>query len=198
MPESRTPTPAAVLVPVFRDERDELRLVVVVRGEFGLHGGQLGLPGGKHERGDASLLETALRETEEEVGIPRTDIEVIAELEPVDTRTTRFRVGPYLARVRLFGAVSLHVPAEKRGANSLRRPRLAAELDSPERVQECSPTVGGSQGRTTRRNWRRCRSVGPTARASCSSLAAVSTPTSASSGPRFSSQRSYIRCRRSA
>jgi 8-oxo-dGTP pyrophosphatase MutT (NUDIX family) len=97
-PPSRTPS--AVLVPVFRDDKDELRLVLVVRGAFGVHAGQLGLPGGKQEPGDASLLNTALRETEEEIGLARSDVEIIAALTPVNTRTTRFRVHPYLARIR--------------------------------------------------------------------------------------------------
>src|SRR6266536_2071405 len=99
MAERPKPTPAAVLVPVFRDDADELRLVLVVRGPLGLHGRQLGLPGGKHEPRDASLLDTALRETEEEIGLPRGDIEIVAELEPIDTRTTGFRVHPYLAQI---------------------------------------------------------------------------------------------------
>ena len=74
--------------------------MLVVRGERGVHGGQLGLPGGKQEPDDASLLETALREAEEEIGLARDDLELLATLAPVDTRATRFRVHPYLARVR--------------------------------------------------------------------------------------------------
>jgi 8-oxo-dGTP pyrophosphatase MutT (NUDIX family) len=96
----RERVPAAVLVPLFRDASGELRLVLVVRGERGRHGGQVGLPGGKPEPGDTSLLETALREAEEEVGLGRGDIEVLAELEPIDSRTTGFRVHPFLATVR--------------------------------------------------------------------------------------------------
>lgn len=87
-------------MPLFRDDEGELRLVLVVRGALGRHGQQLSLPGGKHEPGDASLLETALRETEEEIGLARDEVEVIVALPPIDTRTTGFRVHPYLARIR--------------------------------------------------------------------------------------------------
>ena len=94
-----TRTLAAVLVPVFRDSEGELRLVLVVRGAGGVHGGQLALPGGKHEPSDRSLLETALREAEEEIGLSPAEVEVVSELEPLDSRTSGFRVHPFLARV---------------------------------------------------------------------------------------------------
>jgi 8-oxo-dGTP pyrophosphatase MutT (NUDIX family) len=97
-PESSR-TDAAVLLPVFRDTDGELRLLLVVRGSRGVHGGQLAFPGGKQEPRDDSLLETALRETEEEIGLAREDVEIVAELEAVDTRTTGYRVHPFLARV---------------------------------------------------------------------------------------------------
>jgi 8-oxo-dGTP pyrophosphatase MutT (NUDIX family) len=97
--EPPAPTESAVLVPVFRDPEAELRVVLVLRGTRGIHGGQLGLPGGKKEPDDASLLDTALREAEEEIGLTRSEVEILAELDPVDTRTTGFRVHPYLARI---------------------------------------------------------------------------------------------------
>jgi len=101
---------AAVLVPVFRDGEGELRLVLVVRAAGGAHGGQIGLPGGKREPGDRTLLETALREAEEEVGLARDRVEIVAELDELDSRATGFRVKPYLGRIvppgrwRLAGA----------------------------------------------------------------------------------------------
>ena len=90
---------SAVLVPVFRNAAGEATLVLVHRGAFGVHGGQLAFPGGKREPTDASLLATALRETEEEIGLPATAIEVLAALPPVQTRTSGFRIAPFLARV---------------------------------------------------------------------------------------------------
>jgi 8-oxo-dGTP pyrophosphatase MutT (NUDIX family) len=91
---------AAVLVPVFRDAEGDLRVVIVVRADDGgLHGGQLGLPGGRPEPGDADMLATALREAEEEVGLAPETVDVLAELRPFDTRSTGWRVHPFLGRV---------------------------------------------------------------------------------------------------
>jgi 8-oxo-dGTP pyrophosphatase MutT (NUDIX family) len=89
----------AVLAPVFRDRSDEIRVLLVRRGMRGIHGGQLGFPGGKREPCDRSLLDTALRETEEEVGLERTRIEVLASLGPIDGLTNKLRVHGYLARI---------------------------------------------------------------------------------------------------
>ena len=91
---------AAVLLPVYRDVEEELRIVLVVRADDGgQHGGQLGLPGGKPEPGDPDLLATALREAEEEVGLPPETVEVVAELEPLATQATGWLVHPFLGRV---------------------------------------------------------------------------------------------------
>ena len=91
---------AAVLLPVYRDAEGDLRVVLVVRADDGgMHGGQLGLPGGKPEPGDADLLATALREAEEEVGLPSETVEVVAELPLLETRATGWRVHPFVGRV---------------------------------------------------------------------------------------------------
>ena len=91
---------AAVLVPVYRDADGELRIVLVVRADDGgQHGGQLGLPGGKPEAGDADLLATALREAKEEVGLDPAAVEVVATLTPLATRATGWLVHPFLGRI---------------------------------------------------------------------------------------------------
>lgn len=91
---------AAVLVPVYCDQDGEIRLVLVVRtDDGGLHGGQLGLPGGKPEPTDVSLLATALREAHEEVGLDPALVDVLADLDVLETHTTGWRVHPFLGRV---------------------------------------------------------------------------------------------------
>ncbi len=92
-------TEAAVLVPVFRSAAGEPTLVLVRRREGGAHGGQLAFPGGKRETGDGTMLAAALRETEEEIGVSPGRVEVLADLPEVETRTTGYRVFPFLARL---------------------------------------------------------------------------------------------------
>ena len=97
MPE---PTDAAVLVPLFRRDGAGLQLALIRRVNAGIHAGEIGLPGGKREPGDASLRATALRETAEEIGVAPADVEILEELPVVRTLTTRFAIHPFLARIR--------------------------------------------------------------------------------------------------
>jgi len=90
---------AAALVPVYRGDDDEIRLVLIRRGEGGVHGGQLAFPGGKHDPDDRSMLDTALREAWEEIGISRDTTEVLAHLPAMETIRTGFRIFPFLARI---------------------------------------------------------------------------------------------------
>jgi 8-oxo-dGTP pyrophosphatase MutT (NUDIX family) len=91
---------AAVLVPLFRGTAGENLLLLVLRTEGGVHGGQIAFPGGKRDPRDRSLEETAIREAREEVGIDPTAVEVLEKLPVVTTLSTGFRIHPYLARVR--------------------------------------------------------------------------------------------------
>lgn len=71
-------------------------MVFIRRAEhLSSHQGQVAFPGGMWEPEDNSLLDTALRESEEEIALPRSCVEVIATLEP---RVTRFavRVSPFV------------------------------------------------------------------------------------------------------
>jgi 8-oxo-dGTP pyrophosphatase MutT (NUDIX family) len=90
---------AAVLVPAFRGADKELRIVCIVRAERGIHGGQIAFPGGKRDPGDDALRDTALREAHEEIGLDPADVTILSDLPVIETRTSKFRIHPFLARI---------------------------------------------------------------------------------------------------
>lgn len=94
---SRNPKRAAVLSLFYPDVQNATKLLLIHRKDYkGVHGNQVGFPGGKMEVGDESLLHTALRETEEEVGVPAESIEVLKELTELYIPPSNFLVKPYL------------------------------------------------------------------------------------------------------
>ena len=90
---------AAVLVPIV--DRGEPCLVFAKRTErVGHHKGQIGFPGGTVSARDASMLDTALRECEEEVALPRNAVEVLGMLDDSETVATQFVITPFVGLVR--------------------------------------------------------------------------------------------------
>lgn len=99
-PAARPGVAAAVLVPLF--ERDgELHLLYTTRSAtLPQHAGQVAFPGGRHTPAtDASLLATALRETEEEIGVAGADIDVLGALDPIHTFSSNFLITPFVGRI---------------------------------------------------------------------------------------------------
>jgi len=91
-------TVAAVLVPVIAHPAGLTVLFTQRTAHLKAHSGQVSFPGGRAEPGDASPEETALRESEEEIGLPRSRVEVLARLPEYFTRTG-FRVTPVIGLV---------------------------------------------------------------------------------------------------
>jgi 8-oxo-dGTP pyrophosphatase MutT (NUDIX family) len=92
--ELGTQTPASVLVPFF-EKAGQVHILLAKRTEtVRFHKGQISFPGGALDAGDKDLSYAALRETEEEIGIPKKDIKIIAELDDMFT-PTNFRVTPF-------------------------------------------------------------------------------------------------------
>lgn len=92
------PTPAAVLVPIV--EREARLSVLLTRRTDHLHHhpGQISFPGGRVEEGDGSPVDTALRETEEEIGLLSRHVELLGCL-PDYLTGTGFRVTPVVGLV---------------------------------------------------------------------------------------------------
>jgi 8-oxo-dGTP pyrophosphatase MutT (NUDIX family) len=90
-----------LVIPVYRSRDGELHIVMILRQPGGMHGGQVAFPGGKHDPEDETMLDTAIREVREELGLMIDRADVLAELPVVETRTTGYRVFPYLARIQV-------------------------------------------------------------------------------------------------
>lgn len=90
--------PAAVLVPLFLD-RGHCHLLFTQRSmEVRDHKGQIAFPGGRWEESDTDLRHTALRETEEELGIAPSEVEVLGELGQLVT-PTGYHITPYVGLI---------------------------------------------------------------------------------------------------
>ena len=90
---------AAVLLPIL--DRGEACLAFAKRTEtVGRHRGQISFPGGAMDPGDASLLDAALRECEEEIALPRAAVEPLGILDDTETFATQFVITPFVGFVR--------------------------------------------------------------------------------------------------
>jgi len=90
--------PAAVLVPLWMtSESAEPRVVLTRRRrELRRHAGEISFPGGRRDAEDASLTETALREAEEEIGLPRADVRLLGSLPSTATFATNYVIHPFV------------------------------------------------------------------------------------------------------
>lgn len=91
---------AGVLVLFYPDVMGETCFVLILRKSYkGVHSGQVALPGGKIEKQDNNLIETALRETEEEIGVKASTIEVLRPMTELYIPPSNFLVKPTLGKV---------------------------------------------------------------------------------------------------
>jgi 8-oxo-dGTP pyrophosphatase MutT (NUDIX family) len=92
-------TPAAVLLPLLLKD-DELHILFTKRTQtVKAHKGQISFPGGVRDPDDKSLLNTALREVKEEIGLRPEDIEILGALDPITTVTTGFLVYTFVGLI---------------------------------------------------------------------------------------------------
>ncbi|WP_235010902.1 MULTISPECIES: NUDIX hydrolase [Aquimarina] len=94
--EERNPRNAAVMM-LFYPKEGITHIVLILRPDYeGVHSGQIALPGGKVEQHDLNYKETALRETQEEVGVNTNTVKVIKTLTKVYIPPSNFWVHPFL------------------------------------------------------------------------------------------------------
>jgi 8-oxo-dGTP pyrophosphatase MutT (NUDIX family) len=86
---------AAVLVPLFYDDRGPVVVLTERHADLRKHAGEISFPGGRHDPGE-TLLGTALREAHEEIGLDPADVRVLGALPPMGTFVSGFRIHPYV------------------------------------------------------------------------------------------------------
>jgi 8-oxo-dGTP pyrophosphatase MutT (NUDIX family) len=88
---------SAVLIPLFYNQGQYYVLFTERSDEVVFHKGQVCFPGGTREPSDSSLLKTALRESQEEIGLESGDIEILGELDDSITLTSNYVISPFVA-----------------------------------------------------------------------------------------------------
>jgi len=92
---------AAVLVPLFiGGARSEPHVVLTKRrADLRRHAGEISFPGGRKDDEDADLTATALREAEEEIGLPRTQVSLLGALPQTSTFATNYVIHPFVGTI---------------------------------------------------------------------------------------------------
>jgi len=93
---------SAVLFTIIPHSEEPYELVVIHRSNFGLrHKGEMSFPGGKYDdRYDKSLEDTALRETEEEIGVPRENVKILGCLHDFPTMS-QYIITPFIGVINI-------------------------------------------------------------------------------------------------
>lgn len=93
----RNPKESAVMALFYPDKEEQTRFLLILRPSYnGTHSAQISFPGGKRDANDPSLISTALRETEEEVGISQERITILRELTKTYIPPSNFWVTPFM------------------------------------------------------------------------------------------------------
>ena len=91
--------PAAVLIPVYQKENDFHVLFTKRTQHVEHHKGQISFPGGAYDSTDSDLVDTALREAFEEIGLHPRDIEVLGGLDSQITVSSNFVISPFVGAI---------------------------------------------------------------------------------------------------
>ena len=102
---------ASVLVIIY----DDVPIIIMTEKPKHLkfHAGEISFPGGKFDDNDSDLLETALRETSEEIGLTITKDQVIGQLDPVITLNSGFLIFPFVTILESIPTLSANTEVEK-------------------------------------------------------------------------------------
>jgi len=97
--EVRGRTDAAVLVPLYVKSGELHAVFTKRRDDLRRHPGEISFPGGRYEEGEPDLRATALREAQEEIGLPPDAVEIVGALQPTPTIVTGYAVYPFVGLI---------------------------------------------------------------------------------------------------
>jgi 8-oxo-dGTP pyrophosphatase MutT (NUDIX family) len=92
-------TDAAVLVPLYIDGGELHAVFTKRRDDLRRHPGEISFPGGRYDEGEPDLQSTALREAEEEIGLPSSAVEIVGALQPTPTIATGYAIYPFVGLI---------------------------------------------------------------------------------------------------
>jgi 8-oxo-dGTP pyrophosphatase MutT (NUDIX family) len=92
-------TKAAVLVALYVDGADLRTVFTRRRHDLRSHAGEISFPGGRRDEDEDDLRVTALREAEEEIGLPREEVRIVGALTPTPTVATSYAVYPFVGLI---------------------------------------------------------------------------------------------------
>ena len=92
-------TSAAILVPIYHNQGQYHILLIKRTEKVAKHKGQISFPGGVYEERDKTLVNTALRECTEEIGLLAEDAEILGELDDEISISTNYVISPFLALI---------------------------------------------------------------------------------------------------
>ncbi len=112
--EKRNPKESAVLALFYPDIDFKTKILLMLRSNYkGVHAAQISFPGGKKEKNDLSLEHTALRETEEEIGISKKEISIVRTLTKTYIPPSNFWVTPFLGITQKTPIMKTNYEVEK-------------------------------------------------------------------------------------
>jgi 8-oxo-dGTP pyrophosphatase MutT (NUDIX family) len=91
--------PSAVLIPILNKDGQYHIIFIKRTNTVKTHKGQISFPGGMRDKADKTLQDTALRESEEEIGLHQEDAIILGELDDEITTTSNFIVTPFIAAI---------------------------------------------------------------------------------------------------
>jgi 8-oxo-dGTP pyrophosphatase MutT (NUDIX family) len=131
-------TDAAVLVPLYLDTGSLHAVFTKRRDDLRRHAGEISFPGGRQDRPDEDLRTTALREADEEIGLPPDAVDLVGALPPTGTFVTSYKIPPFVGVIEP-GHAWVPQPTEVEQVLELSLPDLIAGFEMKRLIRRGVP-----------------------------------------------------------